>query len=114
MRQGVSHGYVRRINASEIDVLIVARNPVDDEAILMLAVYFREKWGVEGSHFIVDRENCMELDRCKEGFFIYRSAVPDDNSADDDIDLISTDGYTVKSDVSNPMRLVFPNDRATK
>lgn len=114
MHLGASHGYVRRVSPSELDVLIVARNPVDPSAIVLVASYFNKKWGVEEEYFIVNNQNYAELNRCKEGFFIYRSAFPDDNSADDDIDLVSVDGYAVKSEVSNPTRLVFPNDRTTK
>lgn len=111
---GVSHGYVRRISATELDVLIVARNPVDDpSAIVLVASYFNNMWGVEESQFIVDPQNYDELHRCKEGFFIFRAAFPEDNSTDD-VDFASIDGYTVKSEVSNPTKLVFPNDSNTK
>lgn len=111
LHTGVSHGYVRRTSATDIDVLIVARNPVEPSAVVLVASYFANKWGVEEKHFIVDQLNYSELGRCKEGFFIYRSAFPDENSADDDIDLVSVDNYAVVSEVSNPTRLVFPNDR---
>ena len=106
---GVNHGYVRRVSDSEVDVFIVERNPVDATGLLLIANYFKERWGVTKEFFVVDENNYTEIDYCKRGFFVYRSVDRNDNSLDEELDMISVDGFEVKSEVSNPVRLVFNN-----
>lgn len=65
------------------------------------------KWAVKKEHFIVDETNYTNLDYCRKGFFIYRSAFRDENSEDENLDMISTEGCQVLSEVSNPIKLVF-------
>lgn len=107
MNIGVNHGYVRRISPQELDVFIVATNPVLPDQVRRVAKYFVVKWAVKKEHFIVDKSNYTNLDFCRKGFFIYRSAFPDENSADENLDMMSVDGYQVLSEVSNPTKLVF-------
>jgi hypothetical protein len=75
--------------------------------LLLIANYFKERWGVTKEFFIVDETNYTEIDYCKRGFFVYRSVDRNGNSLDEEFDMISVDGFEVKSEVSNPVRLVF-------
>lgn len=96
---GVGHGSIRRISSEQVDVMVVL--PSDPEIDLYgIAHYFAIKWSVVREDYLVERNNFSEVHYLNHGIFVYKSAIsdPEDRSLDEDIDLISVDGFSVVSD----------------
>ena len=96
---GIGHGFVRRISTTEVEVLVVLP---DDPRIDLnrIAVYFGLKWNVVAEDYRVDQNNTQHINFLNTDLKVYRSTVPDPEgrSLDEDLDLVSTDGFSVISE----------------
>jgi translation elongation factor EF-1beta len=96
---GIGHGFVRRISTTEVEVLVVLP---DDPRIDLnrIAVYFGLKWNVVAEDYRVDQNNTQHINFLNTDLKVYKSTIPDPEgrSLDEDLDLVSTDGFSVISD----------------
>jgi hypothetical protein len=96
---GIGHGSIRRVSAEQVDVMIVL--PSDPRINLnVIAEYFGVRWNLVQEDYSVERNNFSEVSYLNRGIYIFKTSIPDPDgrSLDDDLDLISVDGYSVVSD----------------
>lgn len=96
---GVGHGFIRRTSTTEVEVLVVLPN-VPNIDLSRIAEYFSIKWAVTEEYYVVEHNNLTDVSYLRRGILVYKSAIedPESRSLDEDLDMISVDGYTVVSD----------------
>ncbi len=96
---GVGHGTIRRVSAEQVDVMVVLPS-VPNINLNDIAQYFGVKWAVVREDYSVQPTNYTEIGYLSRGLQVFKSTIPDPEgrSLDENIDLISVDGYSVVSD----------------
>lgn len=96
---GIVHGFVRRISTTEVEVLVVLPNDPRID-LNRIAVYFGLKWNVVAEDYRVDQNNTQHINFLNTDLQVYKSTIPNSEgrSLDEDLDLVSTDGFSVISD----------------
>ncbi len=97
---GIGHGFVRRMSATEVEVLVVLPNFHNVIDLDTIAEYFGIKWNVVDEDFRVDQNNKTHIDFLRIDLNVYKSTIanPEKRSLDEDLDLISVDGFSLVSD----------------
>ena len=95
---GIGHGFVRRISTTEVEVLVVLPNDPRID-LNRIAEYFGLKWNVVDEDYRVDQNNTAHINFLNTGLKVYKSTIgdPEGRSLDEDLDLISADGFSVIS-----------------
>jgi hypothetical protein len=95
----IGHGFVRRVSSSQVDVMIVLPN-IPELNLNTIAKYFAIKWNVVEEDYFVESNNFTEVGYLTMGLRVFKSSIPDPDgkSLDEDLDLMSVDGYSVVSD----------------
>ena len=96
---GIGHGFVRRMSSTEVEVLVVLPN-VHRIDLNRIAEYFGIKWNVVDEDFRVDQNNTAHIDFLSTGLKVYKSTIadPQNRSLDEDLELVSVDGFSVISE----------------
>lgn len=93
-----SLGSIRRISSSQVDVMVVLPSNAID--LRPIAHYFAHRWNVVREDYSVQNNDFVNVPYLNKGLVVYKSSVPDPDgsSLDEDLDMISVDGYSVISD----------------